>query len=194
MAFGVLTRIRRLRRQIGGADELAAAALTLPIGQISLDEARFLGQLVAGLTGTGPIVEVGTLFGWSTRVMVLFKDPTRKLITVDNYAWNPLMLSPERHRQCTATALAEAVKSHGVEIVFRDKDEFFACYSGPPPALTFLDADHSYEETRKDIAWSKKVNAGLTCVHDYAPEHQGVLRAVDEAGGPKQLVQSLAVL
>ena len=181
-------------RAIRGLDDMAVAALTLPVGQIRLDESRFLGELVSSLDRPGPIIEVGTLFGWSTRVMALFKAPERELITVDNYTWNPLGLPTSRHRDSTARALAEAVMSHNVKIVTSDKNRYYETYAGPPPALVFLDAIHSYEETRKDIEWARRVGAGVVCLHDYSADHPGVTRAVDEAGGPKRLVQSLAVV
>ena len=194
MGFGIGTRVRKAVRAVTGADDWIYAALTLPVGQISLGEARALGGLVAGLTEPGPIVEVGTLFGWSTRVMVLFKQPERELITVDSYVWNPLALPAERHARATRAALQEAVDHHGVRLVAEDKAAFYERYSGPPPALVFLDAIHSYEETRKDIEWARRVQAKTICLHDYSPKHPGVVQAVDEAGGPRYLCESLAVL
>jgi len=171
--------------------EMAFAPAT---GQISLSEARFLGELVRGLTGEGPIVEIGTLFGWSTRVMVLHKSPDRELVTVDNFTWNPLGLSPDAHYRCTAKVLDDAINHHRVRIVRQDKSLFYESYSGLPPALVFLDAIHTKDETAADIAWAKKVNAGCICVHDYKSEFPGVVEAVDEAGGPVRLVESLAQL
>jgi predicted O-methyltransferase YrrM len=181
-------------RAITGGNRLAALALTVPVGQIHLDEARFLGDLVAGLSSEGPIVEIGTLFGFSTRVMVLRKSPGRELITVDDYSWNPLGLPADVHRRCTADALAEAVREHNVRIVCRDKADFYADYSDGPPSLVFLDAVHSYEQTRADLAWARRIGASVICAHDYGPAHPGVRQAVDEAGGPKQLVRTLAVV
>lgn len=194
MSLGLRTWLRTRLRAMSGSNDLAALALTLPVGQIHLDEARFLGGLVAGLSGPGAIVEIGTLFGFSTRVMTLFKSPDRELITVDDYSWNPLALPPLLHRRCTAAALTEAVQSSNVRLVCGDKAQFYAEYSGPPPALVFLDAVHTYDETKRDIDWARRVHAGIVCVHDYGPDHPGVLHAVDEAGGPKTLVRTLAIV
>jgi hypothetical protein len=194
MRLGVRTRVRRAVRAVAKIDDWVSAALTLPIGQISLGEARALGALVSSLEGPGPIVEIGTLFGWSTRVMVLFKAPERELVTVDSYVWNPLSLPQERHERATGEALDEAVQNYHVRRVNQDKAAFYASYTGPAPALVFLDAIHSYEETRKDIEWARSVQAKTICLHDYSPTHPGVMRAVDEAGGPRQLFESLAVL
>jgi len=40
-------------------------ALMIQMGQIKIKEARFLGNLVSNLKSDGPIIEIGTLFGWS---------------------------------------------------------------------------------------------------------------------------------
>ena len=194
MKLGIRTRVRRTVRALARTDNWVSSALTLPVGQISIGEARALGKLVAEITEPGPIVEVGTLFGWSTRVMVLFKQPDRELITVDNYGWNPLSLPARVHERSTSEALAEAVRQYNVRIVNQDKADFFRTYAAPAPALVFLDAVHSYEETRKDIEWAKAAGAKVVCLHDYSPQHPGVMQAVDEAGGPGKLFETLAVL
>jgi hypothetical protein len=48
----------------------------------------------------------------------------------------------------------------------------------------FLDADHSYEETRSDIEWALAAGARIIAGHDYSVEHPGVVRAVDEVATP----------
>lgn len=177
-----------------GIEAKLESAIRLPVGQISLAEARFLGTMIAALQSRGPIVEIGTLFGWSTRVMVLYKEPWRELITVDDFSWNPLGLSPDAHARCTLATLEEAIRELNVRVVRQHKSDFYRSYHGATPSLVFLDAVHSYEETKKDIDWARQVNARIVCVHDYASEHPGVVRAVDEAGGPKDLVQTLALV
>lgn len=165
------------------------------LGQLSLVEARALGEIVRASDPTRPIIEIGTLFGFSSIVMTLFKSPVQRLITVDNYCWNPLGLSPEAHFQLTRNRLKEAVAVHGVEQLRMGKDEFYATYSGPPPAVFFCDADHSYEATKADILWAKSVNATVICGDDYDhPTQRGTAQAVDELGGPKQLFGGLFVL
>lgn len=51
--------------------------------------------------------------------------------------------------------------------------------------FVFIDAGHSYEAVRDDIAaWAPKVRKhGWLGGHDYHPEHVGVRQAVDEAFG-----------
>lgn len=165
------------------------------LGQLSLVEARALGDLVRTSDPTRPIIEIGTLFGFSTIVITLAKAPTQRLITVDNYSWNPLGLRPEAHYQLTRNRLKEAIAVHGVEQQRVDKDEFYRTYAGPAPALFFCDADHSYEATKADIEWAKSVGATIICGDDYDhPTQRGTAQAVDELGGPSQLFGGLFVL
>ncbi len=178
-------RLDFIERRVGPA---------LATGQIAFGEARFLGDLVAGLTAPGPIVEVGTLFGWSTTIMALRKAPDRRLVTVDNYVWNPAQLTREQHLALTRAILGEAVRTGEVEMVVQDKDEFYRSYDGPAPSLVFLDADHSYDATVADIHWARSAGADVVCGHDYQPDWPGVMQAVDEAGGCTQKVESLWVL
>ncbi len=164
------------------------------MGQLSIEESRLLGELVRNCDQARPIVEIGTLFGYSTTVIVLFKAPSQKLITVDNYSWNPLGLSPRAHFATTSQRLVEAVSKHAVQLLKMDKDEFYRTYSGPPPALFFCDADHSYEATKADILWAKSVGASIICGDDYDQPQMATARAVDELGGPKQLAGGLFVI
>jgi cephalosporin hydroxylase len=54
------------------------------------------------------------------------------------------------------------------------------------PWLVFIDADHSYEGVRDDIAtWRPLIQpGGIIAGHDYDPQFPGVAKAVDEAFGP----------
>lgn len=165
------------------------------MGQLSIGEARFLGELVAGSDPTRPIIEIGTLFGFSTIVLSLFKKQEQRLITVDNFSWNPLGISPEMHFRATSNRLSHLVASHNVTMRRMDKEQFFSTYDGPPPGLFFCDADHSYQATSRDIAWAKSVGASIICGDDYDPiKHPGVTKAVDEHGGPRRLVEGLFLL
>jgi hypothetical protein len=151
-------------------------------------------SLVSRCDPSRPIVEVGTLYGHSTLVMCLAKQPTQRLLAVDNFSWNSLGISSEVHLSATRKRLAECTKEFGVEIVAKSAREFYDTYQGPPPALYFCDADHTYEAVRADIAWARKIGASIICGDDYAPEHTGVTLAVDEAGGPCELHGGLWLL
>jgi predicted O-methyltransferase YrrM len=166
-----------------------------PRSQVNLKESRFLGRLVSSLEYEGPIIEIGTLFGWSTRIICLFKETGRELISVDNYSWNPFKLPPGIHFETTKQILSEAISQFNLKLLRMDNVDFYRTYSGTTPALIFIDADHEYEAVRLDIKGAKKLNAGVICGHDYNREHcPGVVKAVDEFGGPREIVDSLWVL
>jgi len=173
---------------------LEAAKLVVP-GQLSLAEARALGALVQESDPSRPIVEIGTLFGWSTLVICLFKHPDQTLITVDNYSWNPLGLTPEQHHSLTTERLSSLTSSGTVRQLNMDKDDFYESYSGPPPAVFFCDADHTYGATKADLVFARSVGADVICGDDYSPsDFPGVVQAVAEMGGLCDLIDELFVL
>jgi predicted O-methyltransferase YrrM len=142
----------------------------------------------------GPIIEIGTLLGVTTTNMALAKSPEQKIVTVDNYCWNPWALPPDVHAALAEQILQYLVATGHVEQIRTDKNDFFSSYRGGPPAMVFLDAVHDYEETKKDIQWSQRVGAKIIAGHDYCDEFAGVKQAVDEFGGPRELCASVWVL
>ena len=139
----------------------------------------------------GPIVEIGTLLGVSTTHMALWKDPQKKIITVDLFYWNPWGLTSEQHRDITTQMLYYLTQTNHVELVVSCKNAFYDAYRGEPPALVFLDAIHDYPETARDIAWARSAGAQIISGHDYSTDFPGVIEAVDQAGGPAQLAGSV---
>lgn len=156
-------------------------------GQISMAGARFLTELVRSSDPARPIVEIGCLYGYSTLVICLAKHPEQTLYTVDNFSWNSLGISPQTHLCATRNRLQECIETQRLHLVTSSAAEFYAHYTDAPPALFFCDADHTYEAVAADIAWAKSVGASIICGDDYAPEHKGVVPAVDEHGGPSEV-------
>jgi hypothetical protein len=142
----------------------------------------------------GPIVEVGTLLGITTTTIALAKAPEQKVITVDNYCWNPWAISPDAHEALAHQVLYYLIKTGHVERVRMDKNEFFRTYRGPAPSMVFLDAVHDYPETKKDIEWAKQMGTKIIAGHDYCKEFAGVMQVVDEFGGPRELGGTVWVL
>lgn len=142
----------------------------------------------------GPIIEVGTLLGITATQMALVKSPRQKITTVDLFCWNPWGLTPDAHAALAAQVLHYLIATGEVELIRRDKNEFYRAYDGPPPAMVFLDAMHDYEETKKDIEWAKRVGAKIISGHDYCAKFPGVIRVVDEFGGPRRLGGSVWAL
>ncbi len=162
--------------------------------QISVREAKFLGQLTKNLTEPGPIIEIGTLFGRSTFTICINKNTDRYLPTVDNCSWNPCELTHNQHSLLIHEILREGCQTENVDIQTLDKNDFYKKYKGPQPALVFLDSDQSYHETLKDIKWAQSVKSKVICGHDYTEDFPGVIRAVQECGGVRELTDTLWLL
>lgn len=198
----ILREMRRPFRQLVGG-KLPADAAPAPAvnsfhpGQatLSAEEMALLAELVReSRPHGGPIVEIGTLMGITTTTIALFKGPDQRVITVDNYGWNPWGMTPAAHAALAAHMLRYLVETGHVERVTMDKNEFFRTYSGPAPSLAFLDAIHDYEETKKDILWAREAGAAVISGHDYKDEFPGVIEVVHEFGGPRLLAGSVWVL
>ena len=182
------------RRHLRYKDLVVEKALAFP-GEISVSEAIFLGNLVRDLYNNKPIIEIGTLFGRSTLIMAYQKKVEQKIITVDNYSWNPFEIPSDLHYSITKKILSHAIEKLNVNQVRMDKRVFYETYSGESPALVFLDAIHEYEDTKEDIYWAMQVNAKIICGHDYDNfSYPGVVEAVNEFGGYRHFKESLWVL
>jgi hypothetical protein len=189
----VREKLLRLSFRLPGYRCIVQRLLSRP-SEISLSEARFLGDLVRRAEPARPIVEIGTLFGSSTRVLALFKAADTALITVDSFRWNPYGLTRDQHARITKQIIAEAANQYNVELRQMDKRTFYESYTGASPGLVFLDASHSYASTREDILWAQQLDAGIICGHDYSDRFPGVIKAVDESGGVAEMVETLFVM
>lgn len=169
--------------------------LTLDDYSVSEIEWSLLAEMVKeSAQYSGPIVEVGVLAGRTTQRLAIHKAPEQKIIAVDNFCWNGWGLTPDEQWGLVKHSLAYLVDSGHVEIRKMDKNKFYQEYQGPSPSLVFLDAMHDYEETKKDILWAKKIGAKIVCGHDYKEEFPGVIKIVNEHGGPRLLKGSVFVL
>jgi hypothetical protein len=182
-------------KEIARCEARRLGAEAAEAGSLLVEEYNFLRELVEEANAfSGPIIEIGTLFGRTTCKIALWKQPQKKVVTVDNYCWNPLHLPAEIHFQMTSLVLQYLQDTGHVIQVRADKDQWFASYHGEAPALVFCDADHSYEATARDIEFALKAGAKIVCGHDYSAQHPGTMRAVDEHGGPKDLRGTVWVL
>jgi len=142
------------------------------------DGVRLLARMAQ--RGGGPIIEFGTLFGLTTLVLAQEKPVGVKVITVDNFSWNPFGLPPSLHHAFTSKILRPMISSGAVELVDSDSQAFRAQYCDPVPCMVFLDADHSYQAVQDEIVWAKKMGVPIISGHDYGNLRFGVTRAVDE--------------
>lgn len=188
---GLLTHYRSVHQfvQFKNHDQQAFA------GSVSIEELTLLEALVKEANMIdGPIIEVGTLFGFTTQYIADWKDKEKMLITIDNFRWNPIGMSPDAHRAFTNRCLHYLIKNVNVKIFEGLNSEFYKSYREKPASLIFIDAGHSYEDVMVDIKFALSSGVHIICGHDYADYCPGVIRAVDEVfGEDKTIVGSLWV-
>lgn len=181
-----LLRALKWQKQVRSALSTQLTLLENPsvfaLGGLTDEEEARIAELVhASAKTAGPIIEFGTLFGLTTRLIAAEKTDGRKVITVDNFCWNPFGLPPALHEGFTRKILRVELSSGQVSLYPGDSATFRATYKGDVPAMVFLDADHSYEAVKEEILWAKKLGVPLICGHDYGNARFGVTRAVNEA-------------
>lgn len=187
MKLKKLFKIIKYQRQIR---ELVSSQLTIlenthefACGGLSDEEEAGLSELMEQVrqSEAGEIVEFGTLFGVTTLLLASLKAAGQKIITVDNFCWNPFGLRPEQHQVFTTRLLRYAIAAGDIELMVCDSAEFRGKFNGLVPAMVFFDADHSYEAVKDEIEWAKNLGIGVIAGHDYGHSDFGVTQAVDEA-------------
>ena len=131
----------------------------------------------------GSIVEIGTLFGHTTNLIASLKPLEKKIITVDNYSWNPFSLSKETHILFTKRTLKYVTKYCNTYIYQGDAKDFYISNKNLNVSMVFIDGDHSYKSVKEDINWAISVKSNIISGHDYNQMHPDVMRAVDEKFG-----------
>ena len=150
-------------------------------GSLSNSEHALLKRAVLEVANhPGPIIEIGTLFGFTTAMIASWAGAQQRIITVDNFSWNPWGVSPDVQRALAQRILAPFLQNGQVEICEMASIAFFESYQGPPPALVFIDGDHSYTTVHSDIAGALRLGAKIIGGHDYSPSIPGVVQAVEE--------------
>lgn len=187
---GIFGKLLKKGRSLG--EEKRRPRFSLSVGSVQQHELGTIRKAIEAANNIdGPIIEVGALFGMTTIKLAKWKLPDKKILVVDNFAWNPLGISPAEHQELTRGILGFLIDRGDIEVVVACKDDFFSNYDGNAPSLVFLDAIHSYQETLKDIQNARRIGARIIAGHDYSKEFPGVVRAVNESGGPAELTGSV---
>jgi predicted O-methyltransferase YrrM len=151
-------------------------------GSVLPEELPFLKELVElSAQYNGPIVEIGTLYGFTTQHIAEYKRPDQELITVDNFSWNPIGLAEEAHRDFCLRSLYYLRQCAKTTVYDGSGTSFYSSYDGETPAMVFIDADHSYEGVKEDIDWAVSRGVPIICGHDYSDAFAGVKKAVNES-------------
>ncbi len=181
-----LIKALKWQRQVRAALSTQLALLDNPsactLGGLTDEEERRVAELTRLADAhVGPIVEFGTLFGLTTRLIAAEAPAARKVITVDNFCWNPFGLPPAQQEGFSKRVLRSELATGRVELYVGDSATFRNTYRGETPSMVFIDADHTYEAVRDEIAWAKALGVPVISGHDYGNARFGVTRAVDEA-------------
>lgn len=164
-------------------------------GSVQDDQEQLLEELVRAANNLeGPIIEIGTLFGLTTVKMCLWKTAKKDMVTIDDYSWNPWGLTSEAHFDLTKRILRYHTERSHVRQIRMGKNEFYSTYIGERPSMVFFDADHTYEETSRDIGWAQDLGVPIIAGHDYTDRWPGVVRAVRDTGRGVKLCGTLWVL
>jgi predicted O-methyltransferase YrrM len=170
-------------------------ALDFTTGSTTPEELALIQRLVGDTEHlAGPIIEIGSLLGATTVRMAAASPGPRKIIAVDAYCWNPWNFTPDTHFDLARLVMAQGILAGKIELVRADKAEFYRTYRGPAPSLVFLDAIHTYEETKLDVEWALRAGAQVISGHDYGNQWPGVQKVVEEFGGRARQAGSVWVL
>lgn len=179
--FSLLADIIRYRVSVNRFIKFRNSGRNAFAGSVLPEELPLLKELVElSAERDGPIVEIGTLYGFTTQHIAEYKKSDQELITVDNFSWNPIGLTAEAHRDFCFRALHFLRKCANTTIYDGSGRNFYLSYDGETPAMVFIDADHSYEGVKEDLEWAVKRGIPIISGHDYSDAHPGVVRAVDE--------------
>ncbi len=177
----LLTHQRELRAALSTQLSIIEEGENFALGGLTeIEEAAIVRLVQHAKQYPGPVIEFGTLFGITTKVMASVAAESQRVVTVDNFCWNPFGLTPELHETFTRKILRMELVSGRVELTIAGSAEFRKSYNGEIPSMVFLDADHSYEAVKDEIQWAKSLGVPLISGHDYRNARFGVTQAVDE--------------
>lgn len=151
------------------------------LGGLTEEETEGVTRWARSVPAGSVIIEFGTLFGLTTQALAECAPDGCVILTVDNFCWNPLGLTPSLHEAFTRRILKPYLDAGRVRLIAADSEAFRSQTFADVPSLVFLDADHSYEAVRDEIAWARRLGVPTICGHDYGNPLFGVTRAVDEA-------------
>jgi predicted O-methyltransferase YrrM len=170
--------------------EILLAALPIQ-GWMEPEELAWLMQVAQGKK---TIVEIGSWKGRSTKVLALSCAGT--VYAIDHWEGSEgercstqneaVRLGHELMFDIFRKNLAPEIAAGKVIPIKADSADapplLEKALAGNKADMVFVDGDHEYEPTKRDIAAYRKFLApdGLLCGHDYWHDHPGVVQAVNE--------------
>ncbi len=146
-------------------------------GWFGPEDAKAYDYIISNSKSNAAIVEVGSHLGRSSAYLVDNKKHNQTVVCVDIWEQEELFAS-----------FKENMGDRDYQAVRKPSVEAAEWYADESLDAVFIDANHTYESVKEDIAaWYPKVKkGGYIAGHDYFAEpHPGVKKAVDEAMGGK---------
>jgi predicted O-methyltransferase YrrM len=157
---------------------MRASATTLA-PEISANELATLTALLTSERLPGRHLEIGTAAGGTlAALMRCYPDGKRPpFVVVDPMTYFPGQLAIVRRNLA-----ASGIDPDAVDIRVGKSWPMFrrAARNGETYSFVFIDGSHKLKYVTQDLAWTRLVEpAGLIGLHDYHPNHPGVVAAVD---------------
>lgn len=151
-------------------------------GWFDPEEGRELARLAAGVPPELEIVEIGAFAGRSTAYLA---EGTAGAHITSLDDWSPAALPGGMDQDAADDVLTDYLREvDRTRVTFlRVRSTQISPFWMKPIGLCFLDANHLYDDTVRDIAeWGPHViRGGHMAFHDYHPDHPGVIAATNEA-------------
>jgi hypothetical protein len=175
----VLAAIREIRVSVSLPESFES------LGHVTPEEDRLVLATLVQAIRPAMIVEVGSFVGSSTLAMCA-AAPRCRIFCVDHFRGNADDRLGSRDPEEVFATFCQNMSYRLFNTVFPcvGTSAFYASVWPREAQLVFLDAGHSYEDVKQDIAlWGPHVaRGGILCGHDYTDDFPGVRRAVDEVG------------
>jgi len=169
------------RDAIKAAPETAIENGTTIFAEVGVFEGRSLAFAGVEIVNSGKRIGIAGIDAWAWKTKGYAK--TRSFY--DDLTGDQAYVLAQRHlKPLVDLDVVRLVRKTSVEAAAEARDDSLAC--------VYIDANHSYEGVKADIAaWLPKVKSGgMIGGHDYSPKSwPGVIRAVDEAFGKKISVE-----
>lgn len=179
--FSLMRDIVRYRRSVRQFIQFRNRGRNAFAGSVVPEELPFLKELVElSAKYPGPILEIGTLYGFTTQHIAEYKKTDQELITVDNFSWNPIGLTADAHRDFCFRSIYYLRKCANTTIFEGTGTSFYSSYDGVTPSMVFIDASHTYDGVMEDITWAVERGIPIISGHDYSDDFPGVKKAVNE--------------
>jgi len=133
---------------------------------------RGLLEVIKSLEGKLVGVEIGVCNGVTSELFAKEIDNIEKIYAVDNYPsfvdWDGTRVTEERQAETMRRCKERLSKYPNIEFVYKSSEEFAPTIQDNSLDFIFIDGDHSYNATLKDLInyWPKVKTGSVFAGHD----------------------------